>query len=465
MHGEGIICNFAAMKQDNYDSSASGYVTDAFEGISRRFTDIEVLHTSEVNVVARAKRYGRWWLLKGLRPEVAAEAAYQQRLRKELSVLMTLQHPGVTAAYGVEDVVPLGPCIVMDYVEGVTLDHWLHDGPTRKERRRATRELAEAVAYIHQMGIVHRDLKPTNIIVTRNGSNIRLIDFGLADGDSHALLKQPAGTPRYMAPEQERTAVADVRNDIYSLGLILQQMLPERRYRRATNRCLLPADKRYQNMAELQEALEQCDMRGRQLSVAALALLLAAIVGGVAILTVRQKAQNARLSEQQATIDAQQTTINGQQATIDGQQATISEQQATIDTQQTRMNQQRQQLSQLQEQADRKQAEEDARTAEEQKKKQEAERLRLRQRFIYTGTQALNEIDNTNYDDAQTRYLLGMQMIYILLNEKGKDLVKEEREYLDSILRAELNRLGKKWVMRDSLKKEYERRKKRQTQD
>ena len=69
----------------DYDSSASGYLTDSFEGISQVFTDVEILSTSEVNVVAKAKRYGRWWLLKGLRQEVAQEAGYQQRLRKEHS--------------------------------------------------------------------------------------------------------------------------------------------------------------------------------------------------------------------------------------------------------------------------------------------------------------------------------------------------------------------------------------------
>ena len=74
--------------QQNSDTSASGYLTDSFEGISQVFTDVEILNTSEVNIVAKAKRYGRWWLLKGLQKEVAGETAYQQRLRKELEILM-----------------------------------------------------------------------------------------------------------------------------------------------------------------------------------------------------------------------------------------------------------------------------------------------------------------------------------------------------------------------------------------
>ena len=60
---------------DDYDSSASGYIADSFEGISREFTDVEVLSTSDVNVVAKGKRYGRWWLLKGLNKLVANEVA------------------------------------------------------------------------------------------------------------------------------------------------------------------------------------------------------------------------------------------------------------------------------------------------------------------------------------------------------------------------------------------------------
>ena len=146
----------------HYDSSASGYLSDSFEGISQTFTDVEILSTSEVNVVAKAKRYGRWWLLKGLRKEVAAEASYQQRLRKELEILMLLQHPNVVAAYGIEVVEGLGRCIVMEYVDGVTLKEWLAEKPSRRMRLRVMLEIADAVAYIHTKGIVHRDLKPTN---------------------------------------------------------------------------------------------------------------------------------------------------------------------------------------------------------------------------------------------------------------------------------------------------------------
>ena len=141
------------------DSSESGFLTGAFEDVSKVFTDVEVITTSEVNVVAKAKRYGRWWLLKGLRAEVAVSAVHQQRLRKELEILMQLQHPGVVTAYGLEEVEGMGPCIVMDYVDGLTLTEWLQGENTKEGRRRVARELTETIGYIHSKGIVHRDLK------------------------------------------------------------------------------------------------------------------------------------------------------------------------------------------------------------------------------------------------------------------------------------------------------------------
>lgn len=260
--------------QQDYDSSASSYLTDSFEGISRQFTDVEILNTSEVNVVAKAKRYGRWWLLKGLCKEVAGEAGYQQRLRKELEVLMLLQHPGVVTAVGFEEVDELGWCIVMDYVDGMTLKEWLRHKTSSQQKRRVVMELCETVGYVHSKGIVHRDLKPENIIVTNNGSNVKLIDFGLADTDSYTVLKQPAGTAKYMSPEQAQTAVADVRNDIYSIGVMLKQMNLGLRYHYIINRCIKPIDKRYQNIGSLMNDIKREPLLIKQLLIICTILLL-----------------------------------------------------------------------------------------------------------------------------------------------------------------------------------------------
>ena len=299
------------MNEHYYDSSASGYVAEVFEGVSQTFTDIEILHTSEVNVVAKAQRYGRWWLLKGLRREVASEAAYQHRLRKELEIMMMLQHTGIVSVAGMDRVEGLGECIVMEYVDGQTLKQWLQGTTTRRQRRNTAHELAEAVGYIHSKGIVHRDLKPENIMITGNGGNVKLVDFGLADTDSHTVLKQPAGTPRYMSPEQLQTTVADVRNDIYSLGVILGEM--NLGYGHIVRKCLLPLDKRYKNVTELLNAMQAREKRRFVLMAAGIAFCIVILASLVGMQTLRLRhfaSQTAEIHNEQAKLESTIALLN-----------------------------------------------------------------------------------------------------------------------------------------------------------
>ena len=273
-----------------YDSSTSGYLLDSFEGISRQFTDVTILNTSKVNIVAKAKRYGRWWLLKGLNKQVANDTAYIQRLRKELELLMQLEHHFVVSTVGLEIVEDLGNCIVMEYVEGTTLKEWLREKHTYKDRKRIAIQLGEAVDYIHTKGIVHRDLKPENIIITKNGNNVKLTDFGLADSCSYAILKQPAGTPQYMSPEQMQTAVADVRNDIYSLGIVYSEMNLGYGFKHIIHRCLKPIELRYQNVSELRNAIRKQEKITAIFAWSAIVLLV--VVAAFIIVT-----QTLRISE------------------------------------------------------------------------------------------------------------------------------------------------------------------------
>ena len=281
--------------QYNEDTSASGYLTDPFEGISRRFTDVEILSESDVNIVAKAKRYGRWWLLKGLRQELACESVYSQMLRKELEVVMKLQHPCIPTAIGLEHVENIGECIVMEYVDGVTLTEWLSEKHERKVCRRIAMKLVEVVAYIHMNGVVHRDLKPDNILIARNGETVHVIDFGLADTDSHAVLKQPAGTLRYMSPEQATTAVADVRNDIYSLGIIFNKM--NLGYSSIVNKCLCPIDNRYQNIDALLDDMRLCNRKLRWYAYIILVCIVMVLLAVVIMLGIRDNNMRQMVAE------------------------------------------------------------------------------------------------------------------------------------------------------------------------
>lgn len=330
--------------QQNNDTSASGYLLESFEGISQTFTDVEILSTSEVNVVLKAKRYGRWWLLKGLRKEVANEMGYQQRLRKEFEILMQLQHPHVVATYGIEEVEDYGRCIVMEYTDGATLKEWLDGNPTRQSRLHVAHEMMDALAYIHSKGIVHRDLKPENIIVTNHGDNIKLIDFGLADTDSYAILKQPAGTPNYMSPEQMQIAGADIRNDIYSVGVILQQMNLGRRYLPIINRCMQPIDHRYQHVQELQNDMRSTEGRTRKVFASMGVLMVIALLLLVGWQMWEARGQEEKLSEMNATYQQEQKAQQQQMkhltdsiAELKAYSQHMKEQEETVETKKMRV--------------------------------------------------------------------------------------------------------------------------------
>lgn len=277
------------------DLSVSGFCEETFEEVSSRFSNVEVLGTHGHNVLARAKRYGRWFLLKGLSPDVAHEELYRQMLRKELDIMMRLQHPGVAQAIGKEKVEPLGECIVMEWVEGSTLKKWLESDTTSSDRKHVASQLLDAVEHIHAHGIAHRDLKPSNIMITSNGRNVKIIDFGLADTDVHAILKQPAGTEHYMAPEQASTSKPDVRNDIYSLGLVLREMNLGRDYKKPIARCLMPIAERYQSMEEMKADLRRRASRRRTMRLGIGTLGIAVAIAGTAIVATRLNKNDATM--------------------------------------------------------------------------------------------------------------------------------------------------------------------------
>lgn len=215
-----------------------------------------------------ASKDGKWFVLKGLKQNYRNIALYQQLIRKEYDILSSLQHPHIAQCHGDADVEGLGHCIVMEYIEGQSLREYL-----QKERLdtqqilRIARQLADAIQYIHSIQIVHRDLKPENILITNNGQNVKLIDFGFSDTDSYHILKQPAGTRHYMAPEMlSKDAVSDMRADIFSFGKILAEMLTTHktskirwgvrgRLQKIADKCMMPIDQRIAHADELVQAL------------------------------------------------------------------------------------------------------------------------------------------------------------------------------------------------------------------
>lgn len=179
--------------------------------------------------------------IKFIAPDRAADASARRRLIREARAAAALDHPNICAVHDVI-VEPDGrACIVMQYVEGETLEAILRRGPldVRLALSLAT-DLASGLAAAHGRGVVHRDLKPQNIIVTTE-RHAKLLDFGIArqreltpdaDDATTTSLTTPGlivGTPAYMSPEQAQQLPLDGRTDLFSLGAVLFECLTGRR--------------------------------------------------------------------------------------------------------------------------------------------------------------------------------------------------------------------------------------------
>lgn len=238
-------------------NTSSDFLTETSLKVSHKFTELTELSSPGFNRLIKAKRYGKWMLLKTLKKEYAQQTIYRQLLRKEFDVAVTLSHPNIVQIIGWEDVEGIGECIILEYIDGLTLKEYLTQEHTQKEKQKIANELIAAVEYINSRQIVHRDLKPSNLMVTTNGNNLKLIDFGLSDTDSYQILKQPAGTEKYMSPEQKQTSVPDCRNDIYSVGKILLELNAGSVYNIIARRCTDDIKQRYKSLKDAENDLQK----------------------------------------------------------------------------------------------------------------------------------------------------------------------------------------------------------------
>jgi serine/threonine protein kinase len=184
--------------------------------------------------LATHRKIGRKAAIKVLHPQFAQNPQIRQRFRNEAALLAQLDHPCVVKLYDyIED--EHGLCLIMEYVEGIDLDHYLKQvsGPIPEGRLVPLfNKILSAFDYAHQYGIVHRDIKPSNILITPN-MGVKVLDFGIATIVNNAETALAAagtrmGTVLYMSPEQVRGDFFDARSDIYSLGVTLFQMLTAR---------------------------------------------------------------------------------------------------------------------------------------------------------------------------------------------------------------------------------------------
>ena len=273
----------------NENISTSGKVTADDLELSDVFTGHVLLAEGAVNVLYKARRKGQWFVLKALRPEFSKDLVRCELLEREFKLGKRMNHPNIVRFFSLENDPMAGDCIVMEYVDGVTLTDFLKANPSLSKRKRVARQLMEAMRYFHGLQIIHRDLKPSNILITRNGGNVKIIDFGLADSDDSAVLKQPVGSPKYMSPEQLSGDTLDGRADLYAVGAILREMMPARAFfwRNAARRCIR-AD-RNKRPASADDVLTGI----RRRKVAWVAVLLLLVVAVLAVLWMQSRRTDA----------------------------------------------------------------------------------------------------------------------------------------------------------------------------
>ena len=182
--------------------------------------------------LAEDTQLGRQVALKILHPQYAGDSSFVERFRREALSAAKLQHPNIVQIYdsGQEGDFNF---IVMEYVEGRSLKDYLADeGPLEiREAARIAGEVLTALAYAHRTGLVHRDIKPGNILLSDDGK-VQVTDFGIARAEAGSTMTQTGtilGTAYYLSPEQAQGLPLDGRSDIYSLAVVLYEMLTGRR--------------------------------------------------------------------------------------------------------------------------------------------------------------------------------------------------------------------------------------------
>ncbi len=191
---------------------------------SNAFSNIKPLYESRIGTTQlyTATRYGKRFVLKGLKEEYRNDPIFNLAMAKEFEIGIGLEHPNIRRTISLEKADGIGQAIVLEYIDGRPLETMLKEKTMSISQGRAIcHQIADALCYLHSHQSLHRDLKPANILVTFNGDTVKLIDFNLADNEDFIILKNPAGSGKYIAPELlEPGAMPTPEADIYSLGVV-----------------------------------------------------------------------------------------------------------------------------------------------------------------------------------------------------------------------------------------------------
>ena len=295
----------------------SGAVNIEPQNPTNHYSILETISEGRVFSLFKA-RYGTKYVI--LKTTHIHDAMHSEILRREYEMGKTLSHASIVFTLAFEENTPVGPAIVLEYIEGVTLGEYysrslslskcprnISTSVTKKQH--LLHDILDGVDYLHHRGILHNDIKPDNILINKLG-HARIIDFGLSSSYDSIYTGVIGGSEGFTAPEILHPSVTEpvevperykASSDIYSIGLIIQ-LLFGNTYQKIVKKCtMIEPEARYQSIGELKRAL----FIKRALPWAVCASLLVLIIAFFAILpTAHRMDQTSKEADYQAEATA-----------------------------------------------------------------------------------------------------------------------------------------------------------------
>lgn len=198
--------------------------------LGNRYTLLEKVGDGGMALVYKAKceLLNRNVAVKVLRPEFMADEDFLKKFKSESQAVASLSHPNIVNVYDVGNEEGIS-YIVMEYVEGINLKDYIkkHGSVDYKEALTIIKQIAKALEHAHKNGVIHRDIKPHNILITDEGI-VKVADFGIARATTSSTMtntKTVMGSVHYVSPEQAKGSFVDNKTDIYSLGIVMYELL------------------------------------------------------------------------------------------------------------------------------------------------------------------------------------------------------------------------------------------------
>ena len=197
-----------------------------------RYEILEMIGSGGMAVVykARCNRLNRLVAIKILKEELSKDEEFRRRFHAESQAVAMMSHPNIVSVYDVSHSENVD-YIVMELIDGITLKQYMEQKQVLnwREALHFATQIAKALEHAHSRGIIHRDIKPHNIMVLKDGS-VKVADFGIAQMASaqSTLTREALGSVHYISPEQAKGAHVDARTDLYSLGVVMYEMLTGR---------------------------------------------------------------------------------------------------------------------------------------------------------------------------------------------------------------------------------------------